>query len=293
MDEGLVDLSLFDASPNDDHRFNVPEIPAFHRSNEERPLFGPSHGAPRQTGTFRTMKPLPPLPRRICIGVGPDPRRVGGPSRCILARMRRSRSDNLEERPFGQRNTLRQRRNVQPIPQLTLSEPQQQWREGLPASPMVWMPHEQMWLVVNEDGFAAYQSDAYEAVVYSAPPGYDGPPSARSEPSHEQTSPEHSPIRSQFLTLIQRREIAEDEMSPLFQEAIHGIDWRDCSEPDPLNGPATFYVERDWRSSTSSRELLQSAVGNINPRTSHAFCPGTTFQWEELGRAINRPRSAL
>lgn len=294
MNEGLVDLSLFDASPTNDHRFDIPEIPPFRRTQEGRSWSANGYEAfqqPEQTATLHTMKPLPPLPRRICVGFGPDPRRVGGSSRCILSRMRRSRSDNLTERPIYQRNTLRQRRNVHPIPQLTLSEPQQHWDEGRAASPMVWMPDEQMWLVVDEDGFAAYQSTVYDSIVLSAPSAYAGPSSARSEPYHIERNRDSSPIRSQFLTLIQRRESA-DESSPLFQEAIHGVDWREYSEPYS-NEPPSFRVERDWRSSSSSRELLQSAVGGVNPRTSHAFCPWTTSQWGDLGRSIHRPKSAL
>ena len=236
------------------------------------------------------MKPLPPLPRRICVGFGPDPRRVGASSRCILSRIRRSRSENLAERPVYHQNTLQQRRNVHPIPQLTSSEPQQQWNEGRAASPMVWLPDEQMWLVVDEDGFAAYQTAVYESLIYSAQPDDDGPSFARSAPSLRERSSESSPIRTQFLTLIQRAESA-DETSPLFQEAIHGVDWREYSEPYQ-NEPPSFLVERDWRSSTSSRELLQGAVVGVNPRTSHAFCPWTTSQWGDLGRSIHRPKSA-
>ena len=290
MEQGLVDLSLFDESPTNDHRFDVPEIPAFQRSHQGDSRSGPSSGTPHRIDTPYTMKPLPPLPRRMCAGFGADPRRVGGSSRCILSRMRRSRGDGLEERPLYRRTTLQQRRNVHPIPQLTLSEPQQQWDRGRAASPLVWMPDEQMWLMVDEDGFAPYQSAVYESIVYSAPPGHDGPSSARSEPSHRHRDSESSLIRSQFLTLMQGRESA-DELSPLFQEAIHGVDWYDYGEPVPDERPG-FYVERDWRSSTSSREYLHNPVINANHRTSHAFCAWTTSQWGDLGRTINRPRSA-
>ncbi|MCJ1244114.1 hypothetical protein MMC30_001312 [Trapelia coarctata] len=282
MNEGLVDLSLFDASPTNDHRFDIPEIPPFQRSREERSWSPTGHGAPHQheqTGTFQTMKPLPPLPRRICVGFGPDPRRVGGSSRCILSRMRRSRSDNLTERPIYQRNRLHQRRNVHPIPQLTLSEPPQQWDQGRAASPMVWMPDEQMWLVVDEDGFATYQTDVYESIIYSAPPAYDEPSSARSEPSHRERNSESSPIRNQFLTLMQRRESA-DEMSPLFQEAIHGVDWREYSEPYQ-NEPPSFRVERDWRSiMLSALGLLRSGkiwVDQFTGQNLHHECTGFDF----------------
>ena len=291
MEGGLVDLSLFDGPPTHEHQFAVAEIPAFHSFYE--PSLQSDHGHDQVSGqrvaASHTMKPLPPLPRRLCVGFGPDPRRPDGPSRCILQRIKRSRSDNLIERPAYQMNTLQQRRNVYPTPQLTLSAPTQPWNRGRSASPMIWMPDEQMWLILDGDG-----SDIHHPVVSTAPPAYDVPTHeyARSEPSPRQRDSESSPVRTQLMTLIQRQPNSEG-ISPLFQEAINGVSMYEYGDP---NEPPTFQVERDWRSgprlNPRRQESWQSTGSDLEPSATDDSYTWKSTEWEFLGQDIYRPRSA-
>ena len=291
MDGGLVDLSLFDGRATHEHQFAVVEIPAFHSFYE--PSVQSDHGhdqiSHQRVAASHTMKPLPPLPRRLCAGFGPDPRRQNGPSRCILQRIKRSRSDNLIDGPAYQMNTLQQRRNVHPTPQLTLSAPSQPWSQGRSASPMIWMPDEQMWLIL--DGGSP---DIHHPAVSTAPPAYDGPPYeyARSEPSPRRRDSETSPVRTQLMTLIQRQQNSE-RMPPLFQEAINGVSMYEYGDS---NEPPTFQVERDWRSGQRSyprrQESWQSTVSDLSASATDDSHIWKSTEWEFLGEDIYRPRSA-
>ncbi|MCJ1284345.1 hypothetical protein MMC26_003676 [Xylographa opegraphella] len=228
------------------------------------------------------MKPLPPLPRRRFIEVGLDPRCCDERSRCILSRLKRSLSDNHTDPPIYPANTIQQRRQIAPTPQLTLSAPPQHHFRGRPASPMVWMPEEQMWLIVDEDGFSHHRSATFPPTFPYASPRY-----ARSEPSPRQRDSDFSPVRTQFMRLIPPRSEQDDRLSPLFQEAINGVSLYEYGDS---NEPPTFQSDRDWRVETTRRESWQSVVSGISPVSGSHTRDGS--QWEDLGFNLRRPSTA-
>lgn len=301
MDGGLVDLSLFADFPINDHHFAVPQIPTFQSLHQHISWSDQEDGGHHQQAVpLCTMKPLPPLPRRPFIECGFDPRRYDGHSRCILSRMKRSLSDNhaaeisayhantiqqsMAQQSANQPSTIHQRRLIAAIPQLTLSSPSQHQFRGRPASPMVWMPDEQMWLIVDDEGFRRDHS-----TTYPGPSTYSSPRYARSEPSPRQHDHDFSPIRTQFMTLI-RPQLDEERLSPLFQEAIHGVSMYEYGDP---NEPPTFQSERDWRVETTRRESWQTAIGGISPLSRSQTQDSS--QWTpveySLGYEICRPLS--
>ena len=281
MADGLVDLSLFAESPTQDRRFAVVQIPTFQGLHEDIPRSHHDHESYPQITSASTMKPLPPLPRRCFMEVGLDPRRFDRPSRCILSRLKRSLSDNHTELSTYHTSTIQQRRHATPTPQLTLSVPAQHHLRGRPASPMVWMPDEQMWLIVDEEGLGLYHSATFPTTS-----SYESPRYARSEPSPRPRDSDFSPIRTQFMRLIPPRS-DDDRLSPLFQEAINGVSLYEYGDS---NEPPTFQVERDWRVETSRRDSWQSAISGISPASrSHTW---DISQWEDFGLNIRRPSTA-
>ncbi|MCJ1400975.1 hypothetical protein MMC11_004186 [Xylographa trunciseda] len=281
MEDGLVDLSLFADSPTNDHRFAVAQIPTFHGLHEDISWSRHNREAYQQTTSPSTMKPLPPLPRRCFLEVGLDPRRFDEPSRCILSRLKRSLTDNNTELSTYHTSTIQQRRQVTPTPQLTLSTPPQHHFRGISASPLVWMPDEQMWLIVDQEGFS-HQRSATFPTTYT----YDSPRYAHSEPSPRQRDSDFSPVRTQFMRLITPRS-EHDRLSPLFQEAINGVSLYEYGDS---NEPPSFQADRDWRVETSRRDSWQSAVSGISP------VPGSPTrdisQWEDFALNIRRPSTA-
>ena len=301
MSEGLVDLSLFAVSPTNDHQFTIPEIPPYRYRDDittYRGYYGdvpdderdyddvawPAYGTYQPAPRVWTNKPLPPLPRRRLCERRSDLGREDLSSRCILRRIRRIRTD-VQPRTHG--DTLQQRRNSISTPQLTLSVPQQYQEEGRgrPALPMVWLPDEQMWLIVDSEDFDTYRTSAFEPL-----PLYTPPRSARSEPSVNRPDSEFSPVRSQFRTLMDRR--PEQRFSPPLQEAISGLtvwDYFDYEDPSSLSANP---VEADWHSETSrnSWHSAESGVSALSEDPSHLLGPS---EWEGLALEILRPSSAM
>ncbi|MCJ1315791.1 hypothetical protein MMC15_001111 [Xylographa vitiligo] len=281
MEDGLVDLSLFAESPTNDHHFAIARIPTFRDLHEDISCSHHNHGAYQQISAASTMKPLPPLPRRCFIEVGLDPRRFDEPSRCILSRLKRSRSDNHTDLSMYSTNTIQHRRQIAATPQLTLTAPPQHHFRGRPASPMVWMPDEQMWLIVDEDGHSHHRSATFQTSST-----YDSPRYARSEPSPRQRDSDFSPVRTQFMRLIPPRS-DDDRLSPLFQEAINGVSLYEYGDS---NEPPTFQADRDWRAETTRRDSWRSVMSAVSPVSgSHTR---DVSQWEDFGYSIRRPSSA-
>ncbi|MCJ1289303.1 hypothetical protein MMC34_000835 [Xylographa carneopallida] len=281
MEDGLVDLSLFAESPTNDHHFAVARIPSFYDLHEDLSWSHHNRGAYQPTPAASTMKPLPPLPRRCFIEVGLDPRRFDEPSRCILSRLKRSLSDYHTDLSVHPTNTIQQRRQVAPTPQLTLTAPAQHSVRGRPASPMVWMPDEQMWLIVDEEGFSHHRS-----ATFPTSSTYDSPRYARSEPSPRQRDSDFSPVRTQFMRLIPPRS-DDDRLSPLFQEAINGVSLYEYGDS---NEPPTFQADRDWRVETPRWDSWQSEISDISPVSgSHTR---DVSQWEDFGFSTRRPSTA-
>ena len=298
MDHGLVDLSLFDDFPAADRHFAIPHMPAFQRLYHEVSRAGTPRGVYIRNPRSCTMKPLPPLPRRTICAIRVDPRRGHGGSRCILSRIQRMRLDGHSPRPSHFTNTLQQRRNVNPIPQLTLSTPhsvpqpsveEQTETAGRPACPMIWIPEEQIWMVVEEEDLAAYLPTEY----YSPPP-YERRQYAHSEPSPSlRPRSESSPIRTQFMTLMEPRH-DDERLSPLFQEAINGLSMLEYGDS---NEPPTFQVERDWRTDisrqqSSRRDSWHTASSGISAADPDPVANPRLSEWERWAIDFERPSSA-
>ena len=266
----LFDLSLFAESPTFDHHFSIPRTTRQQQQNEQpQPprLYQPT--LPREYQN----KPLPPLPPRRL-----RPRGCDIESRCILRRIQRIGSN---EQPPRQRDTLLQRRNLNSPPQLTLSVPQSQPRNRQPASAMIWMPDEQMWLIAGEAG----QQDMTFQNPYPSPPPYSPRNFTRSEPSpnlppHFDLTPPMTPVQHQFQTLMQRSQsptpiptsvpTAEEGMSPLFQEAMNSVPMLDPAElfiPSlSIDTNVSSYPNNQNLRPQSALERSASAVTPQSPR---------------------------
>lgn len=303
MAEELVDLSLFDISPTNDQHLTVSEVPSRRIIPHAFTWPAESTGSYRRVPAFATMKPLPPLPRRKFCEYRPDPRREHGSARCILSRMKRIRAASQPERcsynfplasesPHQERsayytNTLQQRRNAATAPQLTLSAPHAHRDHSQPASPMIWMPNEQMWFV-TEGG----NPDAYLSAPFTADAAYVPPPYSRCEPSRDQRSLDSSPNAGQDTRSTNSRQ-GEDRLSPLFQEAINGVSMYEYGDPSE---PPTFQVERDWRSVTSAqtsrRDSWYSALSERSPASPDLAAARMPTLWDGKAIEIRRPSSA-
>ena len=291
MDQDLVDLSLFDDFPAASRHNTIQQRPAFQRLINEASQAGDYQGLHLGYPRSCTMKPLPPLPRKIVCAIRLDPRPGHGGSRCILSRIQRARLGGHAPPSTPSPNTLQQRRNTHPVPQLILSAPQpapvpmvQPEEPSRPACPMIWLPDAQMWMMINDNDLVTY-----------IPPEYYSPPPyqrqyARSEPSPNlRPQSEYSPVRTQFRTLIERRD--EDErLSPLFQEAIHSVSMH---EYDYANEPPTFQVERDWQSQYSTtRESWHTATSGVSAASTDISTNPRLLDCERWVMEIERPFSA-
>ncbi|KAL9631564.1 MAG: hypothetical protein Q9164_005818 [Protoblastenia rupestris] len=240
--EGLVDLSLFAYSPTDGRHFDVPdaanisthhEIPGdiFTEPTDAEPEFYAPWNASEDRRDEYLSKPLPPLPpRTVCRTISIPRERESGPS-CILNRMKRKRTNDS---PSSNSNNLLRRRNVPPPPQLTLSVPQATSNDRPPPSEMLWMPEQQMWLIVED----TRQSRHTGRIENPTPPAYSPPKNyTRSEPSTREQSrwnitPPMSPVQWQLQSLMNPRD--EERLSPLFQEAMNSVPMNDTfDEPPP------------------------------------------------------------
>lgn len=238
--EGLVDLSLFAESPTDDRHFAVPQSFATQGdvySESAHPALREFYApiSPREYAT----KPLPPLPpRAICSKI---PRSCEMESGCILNRLKRNRTHT---QPESRGNTLLQRRNVTSTPQLTLSVPQTIPGHQDSPSAMVWMPDEQMWLLVSEAHPNRSNNNSNNSNIHPTTPAYTSRSFTRSEPSPrsipwDHPTPPLTPLQHQFQSLIHPRD--EERLSPLFQEAMNSVPMTDALDlpPPPFyDGPA-------------------------------------------------------
>ena len=205
--------------------FNLP--PQRH-TTYERGVYASSEGSViRPLPRSYTLKPLPPLPPKKLCKPRPSRARTEAQSRCILQRLKKTRSEDLSTDRIC---SLQQRRNLPSTPQLTLTVSGSNQQHPRPANEMVWLPEEQMWLVMNQ----------YEPDLNFSPPQHSTPrfqphpsPSIYSYPdttpplTPDGAQPRNafidddglSPIQSQFRSLI----IDEERRSPLFQEATQTI----------------------------------------------------------------------
>ena len=310
--EGLVDLSLFDWAPTGEHSLaqnlstsnrNYYE-PAL---SDTREYYAPSsrsresirerddlqeairqsiddtirqHESTPAEGNIRetivedtrrrevATKPLPPLPRsRLCQQAAS---RCDDGSECILKRIKRTGTDSITSP-----GSLLQRRNLISTPQLTLSVPQQSprpYRNANPAPEMVWMPDDQMWLIVGE---AEPRTANVAQTAYPTPPAYTPRAFPSSEPASRVTSqwdltPPQTPLQSQLQSLLQPRD--EERLSPLFQEAMNSVpmtDDFDLPPPPSYEGcmrdaatPAPLHIR------TSTSDSFHSNVSSLSPSQS-------------------------
>lgn len=204
------------------------DIAALHHNNLGRGFYAPpADPVVRPLPRSYDLKPLPALPPKKLCKPRPTRTRNDTQSRCILNRLKKTKS---EEPLCPRRCSLQQRRNARSAPQLTLSVPEPVGARSGPAPEMVWLSDEQMWLVV----------DQHPRDLNLSPPSYSMP-LARPQPSPSVYSiPENtppltpdnprerdplidgeglSPIQSQFRSLI----VDAERRSPLFQEAMQTI----------------------------------------------------------------------
>ena len=207
-----------------------------------------------------TMKPLPALPRtRICQQIADDG------SQCILKRIKRNGTDQTAHSP----GSLLYRRSATVPPQLTLSVPLESTQIHNDTSDrdprqMVWMPDDQMWLVVGEA--EQRTSDAAQA-AYPTPSTYTPRVTARSEPSSRVTSqwditPPQTPIQFQLQSLLQQPR-DEERFSPLFQEAMNSVpltDQFDLPPPPSYEGTMCRFPPIEPRPHTAASEYFLPSI---------------------------------
>lgn len=190
-----------------------------------------------------SLKPLPPLPSKKLCKPRPPRARTDFQSRCILQRLKKTRS---EDPTTGRRDPLQQRRQMTTTPQLTLSVPHSTVRTGNLSPEMVWLPEDQMWLVTDYRHHAAHHSPPlYVAPASShrqpSPSVYSDPtPPLTPDPSYPRNplidADGLSPIQSQFRSLI----VDEERRSPLFQEAMQTIE-----DFDPMRSSQQYHGTDD------------------------------------------------
>ena len=277
--EGLVDLSLFSWAPSDDFYSHSPSIPLRQDHAQEPALRGVReyYAPPRpeitayqadSVGREEIMKPLPPLPRnRVCQQVASY---YDDGSQCILKRIRRTTSGDSN----ASTSALLQRRQMAVAPpQLTLSAPVTEQGPSNQGSSMVWMPDEQMWLVISEvePSFGNTPRTDYPASsTYPTPPAYTPRGFASSEPSPRaplqwDLTPPQTPLQSQLQSLLHPRD--EERLSPLFQEAMNSVPLNDPYEyPPPPSYEGT--VGRSFSSRRSRTPVGESSISSLSPSES-------------------------
>lgn len=222
----------------------------------------------------RHMKPLPALPRTRIVQQA-----AGDGSERTQKQIKETSADQAILSP----GSLLQRRIAHVTPQLTLSVPNESPRpsnsdshqDHSNPSPMVWMPDEQMWLVVGE----AEQRSAHDTeAAYPTPPAYTPRAGARSEPSSRVTSqwdltPPQTPIQSQLQSLLQPRDEElpqsrdEERLSPLFHEAMNSVpmtDHFDLPPPPSYEGTIGRSSPAQFRPYTSVSERFLSSTSQLS-----------------------------
>ena len=269
MSEALVDLSLFSYSPTDDRNFIVPE-PFDIEGTSERPshIFAEDSQPTREFYAPRphdralreraASKPLPKLPPRTICGPLAIPREFDSGGSCILNRMKRKRTNDS---PGTSESNISRRRNIASPPRLLVSAPPpSRTRPGL-SSELVWMPEEQMWLVVGEGERNSVPGPETMHIDREEPSQSIN--RTRSEPttrvqSQWTATPPISPIQAQLRSLIEQRD--EERLSPLFQEAMNSVPMEDTLNPPP---PPSY--EGIMRGRASSSESTHSAPTLTTP----------------------------
>lgn len=206
-----------------DFGFQSPRQTRYETSLDDPPFERPIRSLPRSY----SLKPLPPLPPKKLCKPRPSRPRADLQSRCILQRLKKTRSVDATT---SRRDPLQQRRQMTSAPQLTLTVPQSTHRSRNPSPEMIWLPEEQMWLVTNHRRSEGQHSPPmYTAPVFSrgqpSPSVYQDPtPPLTPDPSHPRNplidDDGLSPIQSQFRSLI----VDAERRSPLFQEAMQTIE---------------------------------------------------------------------
>ena len=241
MSDDLVDLSLFSYSPTSDHYLslraathsvhNPPNINAigddtYHPRDRETNAARPFHGPPNRPAA---RKPLPRPPPRVICGPFAIPRECDIGAGCLLNRVKRKRKDVS---PGPSNTRLPQRRNIVAPPQLLLSASPQHSHDQ--SSELVWMPEEQMWLVVGEGNRERNVAPSNLRRPHQQPSFIV--PRARSEPieaeRHQETlTPPPSSSRARRQRPIEERD--EERLSPLFHEAMNSVPMEDTFEAPP------------------------------------------------------------
>jgi len=259
--------------------------PQPHDTYQRRYYDPPEQPVVRPLPRSYTLKPLPALPPRKLCRSRPSKARSEVQSRCILQRLKKTKSADLTT---DRRGSLQQRRCLQSAPQLTLNVPSAQ-NNCRRAPEMVWLPDEQMWLFMDQ-----HERDRTPLPSqYSAPPcRFQTSPSIYSYPdttpplTPDIPQPRNpfvdddglSPIQSQFRSLI----IDEERRSPLFQQATSTVpdidstieaimnqesedDWpvydpamyespvEEPASPESPDTPDSYFddIEREWNSAVS------------------------------------------
>lgn len=275
----LVDLSLFDESPTREHQFILPTVPR--RTAPELPWTQ----LPRVEGTpirrVPANKPLPPLPEaegrsrpRKCRTTCDD-----GTDRCILTRLKRCRTDG-HCYPLQPRHQLDHASDVN----LTVLAPR-----ARPASPMVWLENEEMWLVMNHAPTEPYYIPPFRSRSIQSPRPTYYPPGSR--------SPIPDMQRSRSLP-------DQERLSPMFAEAMQTVPFEDFesgADVEPPDSPPPLYqMARDSEYEISWRESFHSATGGVSPMTAEPGSGAVDSVWEGVARhwacvagRVARPASAM
>jgi len=262
--------------------------PQPHDTYQRRYYDPPNQPVVRPLPRSYTLKPLPALPSRRFCKSRPSKARSEVQTRCILQRLKKTRSADLTT---DRSDSLQLRRNLQSAPQLTLNVPSAQ--NNLRRAPeMVWLPDEQMWLVTDQHERDRTTSPLQQSAPLCRPqpsPSIYSYPDTTPPLTPDVPQPRNpfidaeglSPIQSQFRSLI----FDEERRSPLFQEAtstvpdIHSTieaimnyesdeDWplydpamyespveepASPESPDTPDTPYSYYddIEREWNSAVS------------------------------------------
>ena len=231
MSEGLVDLSLFSYSPTDDRHFTVTEwsdtaggldhtsIQPDEPSQPTREFYAPRPVSHSVDERLQSRAPSRPLPSAICGRIIiPDGHRHGG-TQLSNGTKRKRTAEWLDKSDIN----ISRRRNVATPPQLLLSSPTPSRNNEGPTSELVWMPEEQMWLVVGE-GERSHEGTSFSRDTSqrhtSTPNRTRSAPTTRT-PSHFNETPPLSPVQWQLRSLIAPKD--EERLTPLFQDAINSI----------------------------------------------------------------------
>ena len=279
MAEDLVDLSLFSYSPTDDRRFTVTgslDLPDATSSRsitaDQPPASTREFYAPSSTSQpdYENLQPtsIPrPLPSAICGRIripsnhGRGLNRPGNP-------IKRKRTNECSG--TGDSNISR-RRNVPTPPQLLLSAPPPSRQSNGPVSELVWMPEEQMWLVIGDRERNSDETSTNLAAnrLSTAPNRTRSAPTTRMS-SHFNVTPPLTPVQWQLRSLIEPRD--EERLSPLFQEAINSVPMEgthDSCSPSLLNvdDVARHSSPDSFRSAPDFRDPC-STLGQVNETAS-------------------------